>query len=105
MRSPITAEERAWGLECAASGDTLAEIAAWSGRSEAEWRPILGRWNKLTATDRERLSLVTSGVTQAEAAQVLGTSRKAIAQTLLTLRKRGFSVQRGVPAIREVLDA
>ncbi|HEX5262229.1 MAG TPA: hypothetical protein VFW13_01800 [Phenylobacterium sp.] len=41
QHSPINPDELAWAIECARAGDTLAEIAEGSGRTEAVWRDAL----------------------------------------------------------------
>lgn len=38
---PWTPEERAWALECLEAGDSVAEVASWAGRGQADVRAAL----------------------------------------------------------------
>jgi hypothetical protein len=37
IAAPIDAAEHAWALECLGAGDSLGEVASWSGRPRREW--------------------------------------------------------------------
>lgn len=103
MAAPWSRDEIEWARECFRSGDTLEEIADWSGRSMADVIMILGSGQRLTPTEREVLSLYMAGCTFAEIDDARGqTSKgavfrtgvpgKAAAAIITNLRRKGISV-------------
>ena len=96
-------EELEWARECFCSGDTLDEIAEWSGRSVAEVVAVLGSGQRMTATEQEVLSLYVAGCSFAEidctrgatskgAAFRTGRPGKAAAAVITNLRRKGVSI-------------
>ena len=84
--TPIPDDEFAWAQECLLAGDTLEEVADWSGRPIAQWRHRMGRLAKLPKGAQAALSWISAGCSQEEAAALIGTSRKVIAMQLFRLR-------------------
>lgn len=66
MTRPWDAAEKAWARECFAAGDTVEEIAAWSGRAPEDVERVTGRNGKLTPMERATASLYAAGLTFAE---------------------------------------
>ena len=96
-------EELEWARECFRNGDTLEEIAAWSGRSVAAVVAVLGSGQRMTPTEQEVLSLYMAGCSFAEIDSARGATSKgasfrtavpgkAAAAIITNLRRKGVSI-------------
>ena len=74
MKRPWDREELEWARECWRSGDSLEEIAEWSGRTMADVIMVLGSGQRLSPTEREVLSLYMAGCSFAEIDNARGVS-------------------------------
>ena len=91
-REPWSAEERAWAQECLLAGDSLEEIAEWSGRTRADVISVVGSGRNITPRGREILSLYSAGCSFPEIAQERGGSWKSAAATITQLRRQGLPI-------------
>ncbi len=92
----LDAEEIAWVRECAAAGDTPAEIADAAGRPLAEIEAALAGLKPMTERQREIASLFAAGLTLQAIADLRGSrsryGRNSIGNELNGLRSRGYPI-------------
>ena len=94
MSAPWSAEELAWARECFLSGDSLEEIADWSGREVQDIVAKIGTGRNISPRQRDILSLYTAGCSFPEIAQERGGSWKAAAAAVSELRTKGLAIPR-----------
>jgi DNA-binding NarL/FixJ family response regulator len=92
MAEPWCADEIAWARECFLSGDSLEEIATWSGRTLREVMGVIGTGRNISPRNREILSLYTAGCSFPEIAQERGGSWKSAAASITHLRRQGLRI-------------
>lgn len=96
MTIPMDSDERAWVLECAAAGDTPAEIAEAAGRPLKDIEAVLTGLRPMTPRYRQIASLWAAGLTQQAIAEQLGLTgpyaKNVIGGDLKKLRARGYSI-------------
>ena len=96
-------DEIAWALECAAAGDSYAEIAETAGCSVADVANALGR-REMTPRERDVAGLYAAGSSIRDIDAELGfnTSRpgSAAAARLCELRRKGWPIAHRVTAQR-----
>lgn len=89
-------DEVAWARECAAAGDTPAEIAEASGRPLAEVQLILCDLKPMTEREREAASLYAAGVEIREIGRLMKPETPRPDSLgwsyLRTIRDKGYSV-------------
>ena len=94
--APMDAEEVAWARDCAAAGDTPAEIAEAAGRPLEDIEAALAGLRPMTARQREIASLWAAGLTQQAIAEQVGIGGKfaknSVGGRLKDLRRNGYSV-------------
>ena len=103
-------DEVAWARECAAAGDTPAEIADAAGRPKAEVELILADLPPMSAKAREIASLYAAGVPVRQIDVEIGTATakpgKNAASRLNELRRRGYAIpHRARPEVVEGIRA
>lgn len=96
MAAPWDSDEIAWARECAAAGDTVEEIAEWSGRTVDDVRRVLVGLRKLTRRERLAASLWAAGFTLPEVGRELFPNslrpRSLGWDTLRRVRAKGYAV-------------
>lgn len=100
----LPAEERAWGLECLAAGDTLEDIAEMSGRPIAHWQHQLGSAVLMTPRQRQILRHIDAGLTIRRVAADVGAHPNMVWIEIQRLRRLGLPV-RTRPRGRVAADA
>lgn len=85
------ADEIAWGRECLRAGDSVEEIAEGAGCSLAEVIGNIGR-GRLTAQQREVVSLYTAGCAFPDINRELGAQSLAAESMITKLRERGYPI-------------
>lgn len=96
MARPWDEDEIAWARECAAAGDTFAEIADMADRAEAEIIEQLGDLPPITERQREVMRLHDAGLSLAEIDRQTGRagSKGASANCILKrVRAKGYAVK------------
>jgi hypothetical protein len=91
-RRGVAADEVNWALECLGSGDSLEEVAEWSGRGPDLWRAVLGRLAGISERSRPRLEAYAAGVSMREIGDRDGVCWQAVWWTITKARNAGLIV-------------
>lgn len=96
MSPPWDVDELTWARECVSAGDSLPEVAAWSGRSLPDVCSALADLRPMTDRQRRIASLYATGMTHQAIAAELGMTgafaRHSIGADLNDLRRHGYAI-------------
>lgn len=94
---PWDQDELDWALECLTAGDTYAEVAEWSGRTEDDVRKAFAHLPPLTPLQRQVASCLAAGMNCGEADRWLGVAATTSWTCLRRIWAKNYRLTRAKP--------